>query len=230
MTGVRILVIDDELAIRRFLKISLEAEGHTYIEAGTGQDGLVAAATQRPELIILDLGLPDMDGSVVLKRLREWSPVPVIVLTVNDSETDKVALLDAGADDYLTKPFGVPELLARLRVALRHKQSAVAEPVLRTADLQIDFTDRTVSIRGELVRLTATEYELLRILAQHAGKVVTQRQLLRGIWGPQAVDQSQYLRVYIAQLRKKLERDPSSPDLIITEPGVGYRLRLADEK
>jgi two-component system, OmpR family, KDP operon response regulator KdpE len=230
MTGVRILVIDDELAIRRFLKISLEAEGHTYIEAGTGQDGLVAAATQRPELIILDLGLPDMDGSVVLKRLREWSPVPVIVLTVNDSETDKVALLDAGADDYLTKPFGVPELLARLRVALRHKQSAVAEPVLRTADLQIDFTDRTVSIRGELVRLTATEYELLRILAQHAGKVVTQRQLLRDIWGPQAVDQSQYLRVYIAQLRKKLERDPSSPDLIITEPGVGYRLRLADEK
>ncbi len=230
MTGVRILVIDDELAIRRFLKISLEAEGHTYIEAGTGQDGLVAAATQRPELIILDLGLPDMDGSVVLKRLREWSPVPVIVLTVKDSETDKVALLDAGADDYLTKPFGVPELLARLRVALRHKQSAVAEPVLRTADLQVDFTDRTVSIRGEIVRLTATEYELLRILAQHAGKVVTQRQLLKEIWGPQAVDQSQYLRVYIAQLRKKLERDPSSPDLIITEPGVGYRLRLADEK
>ena len=230
MTGVRILVIDDELAIRRFLKISLEAEGHTYIEAGTGQDGLVAAATQRPELIILDLGLPDMDGSVVLKRLREWSPVPVIVLTVKDSETDKVALLDAGADDYLTKPFGVPELLARLRVALRHKQSAVAEPVLRTANLQVDFTDRTVSIRGEIVRLTATEYELLRILAQHAGKVVTQRQLLKEIWGPQAVDQSQYLRVYIAQLRKKLERDPSSPDLIITEPGVGYRLRLADEK
>ncbi|MCX6832390.1 MAG: response regulator [candidate division Zixibacteria bacterium] len=230
MNGVRILVIDDELAIRRLLKISLEAEGHTYIEAGTGQDGLVAAATQRPELIILDLGLPDMDGSVVLTRLREWSSVPVIVLTVKDSETDKVALLDAGADDYLTKPFGVPELLARMRVALRHKQSAVAEPVLRTADLQVDFTDRTVSIRGELVRLTATEYELLRILSQHAGKVVTQRQLLRDIWGPQAVDQSQYLRVYIAQLRKKLERDPGSPELIITEPGVGYRLRLVDEK
>jgi two-component system KDP operon response regulator KdpE len=230
MSGVRILVIDDELAIRRLLKISLEAEGHIYIEASTGQDGLVAAATQRPDIVILDLGLPDMDGSVVLNRLREWSPVPVIVLTVKDSETDKVALLNAGADDYLTKPFGVPELLARVRVALRHRQSAIAEPVLRTADLQIDFTDRTVSIRGELVRLTATEYELLKILAQHAGKVVTQRQLLRDVWGPQAVDQSQYLRVYIAQLRKKLERDPSSPDLIITEPGVGYRLRLADEK
>ncbi len=230
MSGVRILVIDDELAIRRLLKISLEAEGHIYIEAGTGQDGLVAAATQRPDIVILDLGLPDMDGSVVLNRLREWSSVPVIVLTVKDSETDKVALLDAGADDYLTKPFGVPELLARLRVALRHKQSAVAEPVLRTADLQIDFTDRTVSIRGEPIRLTATEYELLRILAQHAGKVVTQRQLLKEIWGPQAVDQSQYLRVYIAQLRKKLERDPSNPDLLITEPGVGYRLRLAEEK
>jgi two-component system KDP operon response regulator KdpE len=230
MSGVRILVIDDELAIRRLLKISLEAEGHIYIEAGTGRAGLVAAATQRPDIVILDLGLPDMDGSVVLNRLREWSPVPVIVLTVKDSETDKVALLNAGADDYLTKPFGVPELLARVRVALRHRQSAIAEPVLRTADLQIDFTDRTVSIRGELVRLTATEYELLKILAQHAGKVVTQRQLLRDVWGPQAVDQSQYLRVYIAQLRKKLERDPSSPDLIITEPGVGYRLRLADEK
>jgi two-component system KDP operon response regulator KdpE len=230
MTGVRILVIDDELAIRRFLKISLEAEGHTYIEAGTGQDGLVAAATQRPELIILDLGLPDIDGLAVLKRLREWSSIPVIVLTVKDSETDKVALLDAGADDYLTKPFGVPELLARLRVALRHKQSTDAEPVLSTGDLQVDFTDRTVSIRGEIVRLTATEYELLRILAQHAGKVVTQRQLLKEIWGPQAVEQSQYLRVYIAQLRKKLERDPGSPDLIITEPGVGYRLRLVDEK
>jgi two-component system, OmpR family, KDP operon response regulator KdpE len=230
MIGVRILVIDDELAIRRLLKISLEAEGHTYIEAGTGQDGLVAAATQRPDVVILDLGLPDMDGSVVLNRLREWSSVPVIVLTVKDSETDKVALLDAGADDYLTKPFGVPELLARLRVALRHKQSTAAEPVLRAGDLQIDFTDRTVSIRDEIVRLTATEYELLKILAQHAGKLVTQKQLLRDIWGPQAIDQSQYLRVYIAQLRKKLERDPSSPDLIITEPGVGYRLRRVDEK
>jgi two-component system, OmpR family, KDP operon response regulator KdpE len=230
MNGVRILVIDDELAIRRLLKISLEAEGHAYFEAGTGQEGLVAAATQRPELIILDLGLPDMDGSVVLKRLREWSSVPVIVLTVKDSETDKVALLDAGADDYLTKPFGVPELMARVRVALRHNRSTVTEPVLRTADLQIDFTDRTVSVRGDLVRLTATEYELLKILAQHAGKVVTQRQLLKEIWGPQAVDQSQYLRVYVAQLRKKLERDPGSPEFIITEPSVGYRLRLAEDK
>jgi two-component system, OmpR family, KDP operon response regulator KdpE len=228
MSGSRILVIDDELAIRRFLKISLEAEGYAFFEADSGQSGLVAAATQRPDLVILDLGLPDMDGSVVLNRLREWSSVPVIVLTVKDAENEKVALLDAGADDYLTKPFGVPELLARLRLALRHKQSSDSEPVLRTGDLQIDFTDRTVLVRGETVRLTATEYELLRILAQHAGKVVTQRQLLKDIWGPQAQEQSQYLRVYIAQLRKKLERNPSRPDLILTEPGIGYRLRLIE--
>ncbi len=230
MTGARILVIDDELAIRRFLKISLEAEGHTFIEADTGETGLVAAATQRPDLIILDLGLPDLDGASVLKRLREWSSVPVIILTVRDSEIEKVALLDAGADDYLTKPFGVPELLARVRVALRHKQSGESEPSIRIGDLEIDFTVRAVILRGEAVRLTATEYELLRVLAQHAGKVVTQRQLLKDIWGPQSVDQSQYLRVYIAQLRKKLERDAGRPELIVTEPGVGYRLRSIDER
>ena len=229
MTGARVLVIDDEQAIRRFLKISLEAESHTFLEAENGESGLVVAATQRPDLIILDLGLPDLDGVTVLHRLREWSSVPVIILTVRDSETEKVALLDAGADDYLTKPFGVPELLARVRVALRHKQSGESEPSIRIGDLEIDFADRTVMLRGETVRLTATEYELLRILAQHAGKVVTQRQLLKDVWGPQSVDQSQYLRVYIAQLRKKLERDPGRPEFIITEPGVGYRRRSSDE-
>lgn len=229
MTGVRVLVVDDELAIRRFLRISMEAEGYTFIEAESGEAGLIAAATQRPELIILDLGLPDMDGFTVLQRLREWSAVPVIILTVRDSEEEKVGLLDAGADDYLTKPFGVPELLARVRVALRHKQPADSEPSVRIGDLEIDFADRAVMLRGEPVRLTATEYELLRILARHVGKVVTQRQLLKEIWGPQAVDQSQYLRVYVAQLRKKLERDPGRPEFILTEPGVGYRLRLTGD-
>jgi two-component system KDP operon response regulator KdpE len=229
MTGVRVLVVDDELAIRRFLRISMEAEGYTFIEAESGEAGLIAAATQRPELIILDLGLPDMDGFTVLQRLREWSAIPVIILTVRDSEEEKVGLLDAGADDYLTKPFGVPELLARVRVALRHKQPADSEPSVRIGDLEIDFADRAVMLRGEPVRLTATEYELLRILARHVGKVVTQRQLLKEIWGPQAVDQSQYLRVYVAQLRKKLERDPGRPEFILTEPGVGYRLRLTGD-
>jgi two-component system KDP operon response regulator KdpE len=228
MSGARILVVDDEQAIRRFLRISVEAEGYTFIEADNGEAGLVAAATHRPELIILDLGLPDIDGATVLRRLREWSSVPVIILTVRDSESEKVTLLDAGADDYLTKPFGVPELLARVRVAMRHKQSDLSEPSIRVGNLEIDFADRIVMVRGETIRLTATEYELLRILAQHAGKVVTQRQLLKEIWGPQAIEQSQYLRVYVAQLRKKLERDPGQPEYIITEPGVGYRLRTAD--
>lgn len=222
--GARILVIDDELAIRRFLRLSLEAEGHTFIESEGGEAGLIAAATYRPELIVLDLGLPDLDGMTVLKRLREWSTVPVIILTVRDSESEKVALLDAGADDYLAKPFSVPELLARVRVALRHQQTGVSAPSVRVGDLEIDFTDRTVLLRGVPIRLTATEYELLRILAKHHGKVVTQRQLLKDVWGPQSVNQSQYLRVYIAQLRKKLERDPSRPRYIITEPSVGYRL------
>ncbi len=223
--GSRILVIDDELAIRRLLRVSLESEGHTFLEADSGEGGLIEAATRRPDLVILDLGLPDVDGSMVLKRLRDWSSVPVVVLTVRDNEEEKVALLDAGADDYLTKPFSVPELLARVRVALRHKQTSESEPNVRIGDLEIDFTDRIVKMGGVIVRLTATEYELLRILTQHAGRVVTQRQLLKDIWGPQAVDQSQYLRVYVAQLRKKIERDPARPEYIITEPGVGYRLR-----
>ena len=190
----------------------------------------MAAAAQRPELIVLDLGLPDMDGAVFLKRLREWSTIPVIVLTVKDSETDKVALLDAGADDYLTKPFGVPELLARIRVSLRHSLQETSEPIFRSGDLEVDLTDRTVKMRGEPIRLTATEYELLRILVRHAGKVVTQRQLLKEVWGPHAVEESQYLRVFIGQLRKKLERQPAQPELIQTEAGVGYRLKTPEEE
>ena len=228
MQEVRVLVVDDESAIRRFLKVALEAEGYVYLEATTGKSALVAAATQRPEIIILDLGLPDLDGLAVLKQIREWSAVPVVVLTVRDAETDKVELLDAGADDYLTKPFSVPELFARIRVALRRSQSAPTEPVFHSGDLEVDLSDRTVKVRGAVVRLTATEYEVLRILVTHAGKVVTQRQLLKEVWGPHAVEESQYLRVYIAQLRRKLERHPSDQELIQTEAGVGYRLRVMD--
>ena len=223
MTAPRILVIDDEAPIRRFLKISLEAEGFAYLEAASGQEGLALAASQRPDLIILDLGLPDLDGMTILKRVREWSALPVIILTVKNSETDKVALLDSGADDYLTKPFSVPELLARIRVALRHAQPQDADAVIRNGDVVIDLATRSVTRQGSPVKLTATEYALLRLLAKNAGRVVTQPYLLKEVWGPHAAEQSQYLRVFIAQLRKKLEKDPSRPQIILTEPAVGYR-------
>ncbi len=224
MTGSRVLVIDDETAIRRLLRISLEAEGYTLLEASEGKEGLVMASTQRPDLIILDLGLPDIDGLTVLKRLREWLTIPVIVLTVKDSDIDKVALLDAGADDYLTKPFSVLELSARIRAALRHTQPAEMQAIFCSGHLEVDLSARIVSISGKPVKLTVTEYDILRILVRYAGKVVTQGHLLREIWGPHASEQTQYLRVYIGQLRKKLEKDPSRPELILTEPGVGYRL------
>lgn len=224
MNAPRVLVIDDEAPIRRFLKISLEADGFEYLEAGSGQQGLSVAASQRPALIILDLGLPDMDGLSVLKRIREWTDTPVIILTVKDAETEKVALLDAGADDYLTKPFSVPELIARIRAALRHAQPHETDIVFRHGDIVIDLTKRSVTRKGQAVRLTATEYALLRLLVKNAGRVVTQSLLLKEVWGPHAVEQSQYLRVFVAQLRKKLEEDPSRPRLITTEPGVGYRL------
>jgi two-component system KDP operon response regulator KdpE len=229
MNKERILIIDDETAIRRFLRISLEAEGCTVLEASSGEHGLALAASGRPELIILDLGLPDLDGLTVLKRLREWSTVPVIILTVEDSETEKVELLDAEADDYVTKPFGIPELLARIRVALRHKHPLEENAVFRSGRLEIDFSARTVRVDGKTVKLTSTEYEILRLLARYAGKMVTQHQLLKEIWGPHSVEQTQYLRVYIGQLRKKLEKDPSRPELILTEPGVGYRLSTLED-
>jgi two-component system KDP operon response regulator KdpE len=228
MNGPRILVIDDEPAIRRFLKIILEADGYTFLEASTGQEGLVLAATNRPDVVVLDLGLPDLDGVTVLRRLREWSTIPVIVLTVKDSDTDKVALLDAGADDYLTKPFSTPEFQARIRVALRHSQPSPTEPVFLNGDLDVDLSRREVRLGGRVVKLTATEYEILRLLVVHAGKVVTQKQLLTEIWGPNAIEQTHYLRVFVGQLRKKLERTPSHPEMILTEPGVGYRLRILD--
>lgn len=224
MNAGKILVIDDEAPIRRFLKISLEAEGYDYLGAETGQQGLAMAASHRPDLIVLDLGLPDLDGLTILKRVREWSGMPVIILTVKDSESDKVGLLDAGADDYLTKPFSVPELIARIRVALRHTQPQDPDVVHNFGPLEVDLPKRIVTRDGSPVKLTATEYAILRILVKNAGRVVTQSHLLKEIWGQHAVEQTQYLRVYIGQLRKKLESDPSRPTLILTEPGVGYRL------
>lgn len=219
-----VLIIDDEVQIRRLLRANLEANGYRVLEAATGQEGITQAAQCRPDVVILDLGLPDMDGVTVLKRLREWSRVPVVVLSVRDREEDKVAALDNGADDYVTKPFSTGELLARLRVAQRHAQPGAELSVFRAGQLEVDLTARLVRLKGREVRLTATEYSLLRLFIQHAGKVLTHRQILREVWGPNAIEQTHYLRVYIAHLREKLEADPSRPRLIVTEPGVGYRL------
>jgi two-component system, OmpR family, KDP operon response regulator KdpE len=218
------LIVDDEVQIRRLLRVSLEANGYRVFEAATGQEGITQAAQWRPEVVILDLGLPDMDGVTVLKRLREWSRVPVVVLSVREREEDKVAALDNGADDYVTKPFSTGELLARLRVAQRHAQPGTEVSAFRAGQLEVDLTARLVRVKGREVRLTATEYSLLRLFIQHVGKVLTHRHILREVWGPNAMEQTHYLRVYIAHLREKLEVDPSRPRLVVTEPGVGYRL------
>jgi two-component system, OmpR family, KDP operon response regulator KdpE len=222
-----ILVIDDEAPIRRLLRLTLEPQGYRIHEAETGQLGLQEAAARRPDAIILDLGLPDMDGVAVLKRLREWSQTPVLVLTVRDREADKVAALDNGADDYLTKPFGTAELLARLRAVQRRAPEAHEQPAFVSGDLKVDLASRAVTLKGKEVRLTATEYALLHELVRHAGKVVMHAQLLRSVWGPNSESQSQYLRVYITHLRKKLET-PGSGKLIQTEPGIGYRLLVSE--
>ena len=219
------LIIDDESPIRRLLRLTLEPHGYVVCEAETGQLGLQEAVAKRPNVILLDLGLPDLDGLTVLKRLREWSQTPVIVLTVRDSEANKVAALDNGADDYLTKPFSAAELLARLRAVQRRAPEASKEPVFVTGDLTVDQTTRTVTVKKQEVHLTATEYALLHELVRHAGKVVTHKYLLRTVWGPNAEEQSQYLRVYITHLRKKLESD-SNKKLIQTESGIGYRLLI----
>ncbi len=226
--GLNVLVIDDEVQIRRFLRISLEANQYHVREAFTGQEGLEQAALQRPDIVILDLGLPDMDGLQVLTRLREWSHVPVIVLSVRDADSDKIAALDAGADDYLTKPFSVGELLARVRVAQRHTQPVTDASVFQAGAVKVDLARRIVTVNDEVVRLTATEYAFLRLMIQNAGKVLTHRQILREVWGPQYVDETHYLRVYAAQLRRKLEEDPAHPKLLLTEPGVGYRFALGE--
>ncbi len=218
------LIIDDEVQIRRLLRITLEANGYKVFEGTTGQEGINEAAQRRPDIIVLDLGLPDMDGLEVLRRLREWSKVPVLVLSVRDREEDKIAALDNGADDYVTKPFSTGELLARLRVAQRHAQPANQETIYRTGELEVDLTSRVVKLQGKEVRLTATEYSLLRLFVQHAGKVLTHRQILKEVWGPTYVEQTHYLRVYLGHLRDKLEKDPTKPELFVTEPGIGYRL------
>lgn len=222
------LVIDDEPQIRRLLRLVLEAEHYAVVEAATGADGLLAAAQRPPEIVVLDLGLPDLDGVEVLRRLREWSEVPVVVLSVRDREETKIAALDAGGDDYVTKPFSTPELLARLRAARRRAGGGTEDPVVvgGQGEWEVDLGARRVKVRGVEVRLTPTEYQLLRVLARHVGRVVTHRQLLSEVWGPNVARQEpvQYLRVYIGHLREKLEPDPAQPRWILTEPGVGYRL------
>ena len=221
----RILIIDDELAIRRFLRTALDVGEFSLHEAENGHSGLAAATVLKPEVILLDLGLPDMDGVDVIRRIREWSPVPIIVLSVREREDDKVHALDAGADDYLTKPFGIGELLARMRVVLRRSIRQAPEPICRIGGLEVDLPRRRVTVDGVEVQLTPTEYELLRLLAVHAGKVLTHSQILRQIWGVAHVEQPHVLRVNISNLRRKIESDPTRPRYLLTEPGVGYRLR-----
>lgn len=221
--GPRIIIIDDEAQIRRLLQVALKAHGYDTALAGSGQEGLEIAAVFRPDLIILDMSLPDMDGIEVVKNLRQWSQVPLIILSVREAESDKIAALDAGADDYVTKPFGMGELLARIRTALRHISASADEPVLTFGNLSIDLAHRQVNLDGQELRLTPTEYELLKLLANHSGKVLTHAQILRSVWGPGYEKENHYLRVYIGQLRHKIEKDPSRPEHIITEPAVGYR-------
>jgi len=222
----RVLVVDDEKAIQRFLKNALSSAEFSVHIVGSGKEALTAAIAIRPDLIILDLGLPDIDGTEVLCRLREWTKVPVIVLSVRDREDEKVNALDSGADDYVTKPFGIGELLARMRVALRKTIQQSPEPVYRVDGLEVDLEHRRVVAQGNEVQLTPTEYDLLRLLVTHAGKVLTHNQILRQIWGPAYVEQPHLLRVNISNLRRKIEPEPNRPQYILTELGVGYRLKM----
>jgi len=226
-SGPLILVIEDEAAMRRFLRVSLESNGYRWAEAGTAHDGLAQAAARTPELVLLDLGLPDDDGLTVTARLREWATMPIIVISARGQEEDKVRALDAGADDYLTKPFGVNELLARIRVALRHARGSAAAsvPVVEIGALKLDLDRREVFVDGQEVHITPIEYKLLALLVKHAGKVLTHRQILKDVWGPNQSEHTHYVRVHLAELRKKIEVNPARPTYIVTEPGVGYRLR-----
>ena len=222
-----VVLIEDEPQIRRFLRATLSGQGYRLFEAATGADGLVEVGSRQPDVIIIDLGLPDMDGVDVIRRLREWTAVPIIVLSARGQERDKVTALDAGADDYVSKPFGASELVARIRVALRHAAGAsheADEAAFKVGELQVDRLRRHVSVGGTEVRLTPTEYKLLTTLIRHAGKVVTHQQLLREVWGPAHTEQAHYVRIYMAHLRHKLEAEPARPRYLLTEPGVGYRL------
>jgi two-component system KDP operon response regulator KdpE len=223
--NVRILVVDDERPIRRFLKASLSSQ-FTIFEATNGEEALAAIATDRPDIIVLDLGLPDMDGVEVTRRLREWTQIPIIVVSVREQEQDKIAALDAGADDYLTKPFGVGELMARLRAALRRSSQTEAEPIFTSGDLVVDLNQREVTVKGQSISLTPTEYDLLRTLVKHAGKVLTHDQLLRAVWGTAYESETHMLQVNISNLRRKIETNPARPGYLLTEPGVGYRLKI----
>lgn len=222
--GARILIIDDEKQIRRLLRVALEGHEYKISEAVSGEEGLHKITTFHPDLVILDLGLPDINGQEMLKKIREWSEVPIIILSVHNQEEEKIQALDAGANDYVTKPFSMGELLARIRAAVRHATHAGDEPVITIGELSVDITLRLVTVRGEKVKLTPTEYEILKKLAVGAGRVLTHKQMLTSIWGSQYERETHYLRVYIASLRRKIEADPTRPEYIITEPGVGYRL------
>jgi two-component system KDP operon response regulator KdpE len=224
--GQRVLVVDDENAIRRYLRAALSAQGFTIYEAANGQEAINAVVSHHPDLVILDLGLPDFDGIEVTRRLREWSQTPIIILSVREAENDKIAALDAGADDYLTKPFSTGELMARMRVALRRMTNTPDEPVLQVDNLKMDVSHRLVTVDEQQVALTPTEYEILRLLLQNAGKVLTHRQLLKQVWGTAYESEMHILRVNISNLRRKIEPDPSRPHYLLTEPGVGYRIRV----
>jgi two-component system KDP operon response regulator KdpE len=227
MESVPVIVIEDEPQIRRFLRTALEAEGCTVFEAGTAERGLIEAGTRKPDLVILDLGLPDRDGVEVVRDIRSWSVVPILILSARTDEHDKVAALDAGADDYLTKPFGVAELQARVRALLRRTVRQSHDPLVRFGEVEVDLAKRVVTRAGEEVHLTPIEYRLLTQLIANAGRVLTHRQLLREVWGPSHVEDTHYLRVYMTGLRRKLEADPTMPQHIRTESGVGYRLVLS---
>lgn len=224
--GQRVLVVDDENAIRRYLQTVLSAQGFAVYEASNGQGAINAVLEHRPDIIILDLGLPDFDGVEVTRHLREWSQTPIIILSVREAEQDKIAALDAGADDYLTKPFGTGELMARMRVVMRRLANKPDEPVLQVDKLSMDLSRRMVTVDNQEISLTPTEYELLRLLLQNAGKVITHRQLLRQVWGTAYESEMHILRVNISNLRRKIEVDPARPHYLVTEPGVGYRLRM----
>ena len=230
MSGPHILVIDDEPQILRALRTILSAHNYRVTVAQTGEEGLALAAAEQPDIIILDLGLPDIDGITVCARLREWTQIPIIILSVRNEERDKVKALDKGADDYLVKPFGIEELLARIRVALRHlaKSQGSVESVITSRSLEIDLTRHIVTRDGAEVKLTATEFKLLAYLASHSGRVLTHQNILNNVWGPEYLDNVEYLRVFMSQLRKKLESDPKQPRYLLSEPGVGYRFVIED--
>lgn len=225
-TAPTILVIDDEIQIRRLLQLTLEPKGYHLKFATNGNEGVMMAGSERPDLIILDLGLPDIDGLTVLKRIREWAIFPIIVLSVRNTESDIIGCLDAGADDYLIKPFRTGELLARVRTALRHRPTIQEKEIFATRDLTVDLSTRTVKKGNEVVKLTAIEYSLLTLFVRNAGRVLTHKFILEQVWGPTFTEEAQYTRVYVGQLRKKIEKDPSTPKILLTESGIGYRLSL----